>query len=133
LNNREKRKCKGKGIVKNVVMEKINVPKGTIHGSEMRFRRKGQADGDLIIRFLVKRDDVYKLVGYDVKTELKITKEQALKGAEIMVDTLYGKHKVVIPANTKKEYIHEIPRFGIQHAPPNHHLKGDHLINVKIE
>jgi molecular chaperone DnaJ len=74
---------------------------------------------------------LFKRVDYDVISELPISFTQAALGTDIMVDTLYGKVKMNIPAGTQTHSVFRLKGKGIQHLHGSR--KGDQLVRVVIK
>ncbi|MGD9778036.1 MAG: DnaJ C-terminal domain-containing protein, partial [Methanosarcina sp.] len=90
----------------------------------------GAPSGDLYIIVHVKEHKYFKRVDYDVISELPISFTQAALGADIMVDTLYGKVKMNIPSGTQTHSVFRLKDKGIQRLQG--HGKGDQLVRVII-
>ena len=63
------------------------------------FSLKGEA-GDLLIKVSVKPHPQFKREGADIITEKPITVTQAILGATLKIDTLWGKHELKIKPGT---------------------------------
>ena len=86
----------------------------------------GAPSGDLYVVVHVMEHRYFKRVDYDVISELPISFAQAALGEDVMVDTLYGKVKMNIPAGTQTHSVFRLKDKGIQHV--HGHGKGDQLV-----
>lgn len=129
--------CNGAGRIRNRSKIKINVPAGADSGMSLRLNGEGDSGepgaspGDLYVVLHVMEHKYFKRVDYDVITELSISFTQAALGADVMVDTLYGKVKMNIPAGTQTHSVFRLKDKGIQYL--HGHRKGDQLIRVIIK
>ena len=129
--------CGGAGRVRNKKTISVNVPAGADSGMTLRLSGEGDAgepgapSGDLYIITHVMEHKYFKRVDYDVISELSIPFTQAALGADVMVDTLYGKVKMNIPAGTQTHSVFRLKDKGIQHLQS--HGKGDQLIRLIIK
>ncbi|AKB74694.1 Chaperone protein DnaJ [Methanosarcina lacustris Z-7289] len=129
--------CGGAGRVRSRRTITVNVPAGADSGMTLRLGGEGDAGepgappGDLYIITHVMEHKYFKRVEYDVISELSIPFTQAALGADVMVDTLYGKVKMNIPAGTQTHSVFRLKDKGIQHLQG--HGKGDQLIRLIIK
>lgn len=129
--------CGGAGRVRSRRAITVNVPAGADSGMTLRLSGEGDAgepgapSGDLYIITHVMEHKYFKRVDYDVISELSIPFTQAALGADVMVDTLYGKVKMNIPAGTQTHSVFRLKDKGIQHLQS--HGKGDQLIRLIIK
>jgi DnaJ-class molecular chaperone len=73
---RSNRKCKGKGVQLGKVQQSVHVIKGTDSGTIIKVRKMGQGDGDLLIQVKVRPHHIFKRKGYDIHSEVTVTKKQ---------------------------------------------------------
>jgi molecular chaperone DnaJ len=129
--------CNGSGKIRNRRKITVNIPAGADSGMSLRLAGEGDSGepgappGDLYVFIHVLDHKYFKRVDYDVITELPITFPQAAIGADVMVDTLYGKVKMNIPAGTQTHSVFRLKEKGIQHL--HGHRKGDQLVRVIIK
>ncbi len=129
--------CNGIGRVRNRRKITVNVPAGADTGMSLRLSGEGDSGepgapaGDLYIVIHVMDHKYFRRVDYDVISELPISFAQAAIGADVMVDTLYGKVKMNIPAGTQTHSVFRLKDKGIQHL--HGHKKGDQLVRVLIK
>lgn len=128
--------CSGTGRVRNRRRITVNIPAGADSGMSLRLSGEGDSgepgapSGDLYVVIHVMDHKYFKRVDYDVISELPISFSQAALGADVMVDTLYGKVKMNIPAGTQTHSVFRLKEKGIQHL--HGHRKGDQLVRVII-
>lgn len=91
----------------------------------------GAPSGDLYVVVHVMEHRYFKRVDYDVISELPISFAKAALGADVTVDTLYGKVKMNIPPGTQTHSVFRLKDKGIQHL--HGHGKGDQLVRVLIK
>ncbi len=65
-------------------------------------------------------------------TDLTISALQANQGAKVEINTIRGKRTVNIQAGAWEGKVYELVGCGIQHQYPQQHLRGDHMVHVKI-
>jgi len=129
--------CNGAGRVRNRIKITVNVPAGADSGMSLRLSGEGDSGepgapaGDLYVVIHVMEHKYFKRVDYDVISELPISFAEAAIGADVMVDTLYGKVKMNIPAGTQTHSVFRLKDKGIQHL--HGHRKGDQLVRVVIK
>jgi curved DNA-binding protein len=86
---------------------RITIPAGVEDGQVIRLKNHGAPGanggpgGDLYITFRIGPDPVFKRVGSDLYISLNIDLYTAVLGGEVMVDTLDGKIKLKIKAETQ--------------------------------
>ena len=129
--------CNGEGSKRVKRTFEANVPAGVEDG--MAMTKSGAGDpganggpnGDLLIVFSVRRHDLFRREGNNIRMEIPITFTQAALGAEIDVPTLNGKTKYTIPEGTQPDTEFRIRGEGI----PNVHngVKGDLIFRVRVE
>ncbi|MFA5820630.1 MAG: molecular chaperone DnaJ [Candidatus Gracilibacteria bacterium] len=129
-------KCHGTGRVRIKENVKIKIPAGVDNGSTIRVSGKGEGGtrggekGDLYINLIVEASKKFFRQGLDIHSNLEINVLQAILGAEINVDTLYGPETIKIPAGTEDGKVFKLSDKGVTKIGGGG--KGDHLIKVKI-
>jgi molecular chaperone DnaJ len=111
--------CRGQG---RVVREKnitVKVPPGVEHGTKILFTGEGEAGinggpaGDLYVVLSVKEHAFFERHGTDLYCVIPISFPQAALGADIVVPTLDGEHKLNIPAGTQSGATLRIKNKGV--------------------
>jgi len=90
----------------------------------------GAPAGDLYVTLHVMGHKYFKRVDDDIVSELSISFPQAALGDDVMVETLYGKVKINIPAGTQTHSVFRLRGKGVQHFQGRG--KGDQLVKVII-
>lgn len=145
-------KCNGKGKVisspcpscngsgRNRVQKTINVeiPAGINNGQILRVPNQGDSGlnggpkGDLNVIINVRNDNIFTRDGYDVHCEIPITYTQAVLGDEIIVPTIDGKVKYVIPEGTQTGTVFRLKGKGIK-ILGRAQERGDQYVKVYVE
>jgi molecular chaperone DnaJ len=129
--------CHGTTRVRTKERVKVRIPAGIDHGSTIRLTGKGEGgvkngpSGDLYITLHVEPSKKFIRDGYDLHSEITIHLVQAVLGAEIEVDTIYGKEKIEIPAGTQDSKVFKLKNKGV--AKINTDSKGDYLIKIRVQ
>jgi curved DNA-binding protein len=112
----------------------VKIPPGVTDGSKIRLRGglrgDGQgAEGDVVITIRVKDDPRFERRGADLVTELPLTLEQAMLGAEVPVATPNGTVKLRIRPNTQNAQEIHIRGRGL---PKRGGEKGDLIVRTRV-
>ena len=130
-------KCQGQGRTRNAYTKEIDIPAGIDDGQTMQVRGFGDAginggpSGDLNITVTVRPDPIFERDGYDINTEIPITFTQATLGDEIVVPTIDGKVKYVVPEGTQTGTIFRLKGKGVKKL--NRSDRGDQYVRVIVE
>ena len=108
----------------------VKIPAGVGDGSKVKL--SGAIDGgDLVITVHVKQDPRFDRNGADLTTELPISLDEALLGAEVRVPTLSGSVKLRIRPNTQNGQEIRVANRGLpKRGKPSD--KGDLLVRVRV-
>ena len=129
--------CHGTTRVRTKERVKVKIPAGVDNGSTIRLSGKGEGgvkggpSGDLYISLMVAPSKKFVRSGQDIHSEAKIPVVQAVLGAEIETDTIYGPKKIKIPAGTEDGKVFKISGMGVEKIGGG--SRGDHLVKVRIE
>ena len=94
--------CTGHGFETTKTHEEIKFPRGIDNGGTLKFKGKGHLSGDLIIKISVRNHPFFKREGNDSLMEKEISVVDAILGAELDVQTIYGEtKKIKVPAGTQ--------------------------------
>ena len=128
--------CDGSGVATKTSNIKIKIPAGIDNNQSIRLEGHGEAaphggiSGDLYVRVHVKPLKGFARSGFDVYTEKEISYPQAVLGYTIIVETLDGELKLVVPEGTESGQLIRIKGSGIKHLERN--ARGDHYVKIKI-
>jgi DnaJ-class molecular chaperone len=107
----------------------VKIPAGVGDGSKVRL--SGAVDGgDLVINVNVKRDRRFERSGADLRTELPLTLEEALLGAEVRVPTPTGSVKLRIRPNTQSGQVITLKGRGLPKRGSSQ--KGDLVVTTQV-
>lgn len=131
-------KCGGSGRLKKRKRIKLEIPKGVVDGTRIRYRGMGNAGeqganpGDIYLYIKIKPHHLFERKGSDLVYKAKISYPQAVLGATITIPTPYGNENLKIPPGTKagKEFI--IQGKGMPY-PGNINRKGNLIVEVQID
>lgn len=129
--------CHGTTRVRTKENVKVRIPAGVDNGSTIRLSGKGEGgvkngqNGDLYITLQVVPSKKFVRDGYDIHSEVDIHLVQAVLGAEIEVETIHGKEKIVIPSGTEDGKVFKLKGKGV--AKIGDDAKGDHLVKIRIK
>lgn len=130
--------CVGKGFLNTKINDVVHIPSGVDDGHTLKFVNKGSFSqnggppGDLQVRIIIIPDPQYRREGYDVHTDYNLSVPQAALGADLSIETIYGKKQVKIQAGTNPGDKFRIVNHGISYLPPSS-LKGHHFVNFNIK
>jgi curved DNA-binding protein len=108
----------------------VKIPAGVGDGSKVRL--SGAADGrDVVINVKVAPDARFERSGSDLRTELAITLEEAILGAEVPVPTPTGSVKLRIRPNTQNGQEIRLKGRGLPKRGSSQ--KGDLVVTTRVE
>lgn len=129
-------KCKGEARVMRERTIDVTVPAGVEDGTRIRYGEQGDAGssggpaGDLYIVLHVKPHSFFEREGKDLYCSVPISFPQAALGAEIMIPTLEGEHKLKVPEGTQSGTIFRIRGKGVPSVRGSG--RGDLHVQVKV-
>ncbi len=82
--------CRGSGIQDKSTKEDIVIPKGVSDGDTIKLSKKGNFEGDLLIKISVRKHRDFVREGNNVKSELEISAIDAILGCKKTITTIYG-------------------------------------------
>ena len=115
----------------------ITVPPGVEDGTRIRYQEQGDAGmngasaGDLYVVLHVKPHPFFERDGKDLYCSVPISFPQAALGAEIMIPTLEGEHKLKVPDGTQSGATFRIRGKGL--AALQGSGKGDLFVRVSVK
>ena len=98
--------CQGSGVEFIKHIERVVIPRGVKDGFEIKLSEQGNKGdfggkrGDICIFLHLIKDDYFKIDGYDLHIEKKISLSKSILGGIEEVETLEGKQEVKVPKHT---------------------------------
>jgi len=128
-------KCKGETRVMRQRTLDVTVPAGVEDGTRIRYHEQGDhgpgGAGDLFIVLNVKAHSFFEREGKDLYCSVPISFSQAALGAEIMIPTLEGEHRLKIPEATQSGTTFRIRGKGLQALQSSG--KGDLFVKIRVQ
>jgi molecular chaperone DnaJ len=130
-------KCKGETRVMREHAIDITVPAGVEDGTRIRYQDQGDAgpygapSGDLYIVLHVKPHSFFEREGKDLYCSVPISFSQAALGAEIVIPTLDGEHKLKIPEGTQTGTTLRVKGKGVPALQQSG--KGDLFVQLRVQ
>ncbi len=121
-NNKRVRLPNGKTI-------EVKIPQGIEEGKKIRLSGKASNGGDLHLQIKVNKHSMYRFDGKDVYLDLPIAPWEAALGESITIETLAGKLKLKVPADSKSGKKMRLKGRGI---PKKGELTGDQYVVLQI-
>lgn len=113
----------------------VTVPKGIRNEEKIRLigqgkpGKNGGKNGDLLIKIKIQDDDVLKLKGYDIYTDLMLTPWEAALGTRTSIQSIDDETKIYIPQGIQSGEKIRIPKKGY---PDGNGSRGDLIAEIKI-
>ena len=130
-------KCKGETRVMKERTVDVAVPPGVEDGTRIRYQGQGDAGapggpaGDLYVVLHVKAHSFFEREGKDLYCSVPISFSQAALGAEIVIPTLDGEHKLKVPEGTQTGTTFRIRSKGVPGLQSSG--KGDLFVKVRVQ
>lgn len=127
--------CRGKKVQTVSVDLSITIPAGVDDDTVLKIRGEGNLDkngnrGDLIIHVKVIKDSRFDRLGSDIHSSYDIDYFDAILGTTIKVETVDGKHDVVVPSGIQPGQKLRIKSKGIPKLGGG--VRGDHVVTIQI-
>ena len=128
--------CRGTGILNMKKKIKIRIPAGIENGTRLRIPGEGNVgknggrNGDLYIIVHVKEHPYFKRQGNNIYLRKDIDFVQAVLGADIPVETLYGTVKLKVPPGTQSSETFRLKNKGIKNERTGR--VGDQYVKLDI-
>lgn len=117
---------------KKRVKEEIAIPRGISDGMTIKLPKKGNFDGDLLVKVQVRKSPMFTREGHNVLSELRISVLDAILGAEKEVGTIEGvKRRVTIPQGLQDGEKITLREEGFYLVNTNN--RGDHILTIRID
>lgn len=113
----------------------VKIPEGIRNGEKIRLIGQGKnginggKNGDLLIKIDIEDNNVFKLYGCDLCTDLKLTPWEAALGTRVDIKTIDGDTRVYIPQGIQSGEKIKIPNKGYKDGKGG---RGDLVAEVKI-
>lgn len=130
-------RCKGEARVMKERTVEVSVPPGVEDGTRIRYQGQGDAGGvggqpgDLYVVLHVKPHPFFEREGKDLYCSVPISFAQAALGAEIVIPTLDGEHKLKVPEGTQTATTFRIRGRGLPALQSSG--KGDLFVKVRVQ
>jgi molecular chaperone DnaJ len=130
-------KCKGETRIMKERTVEVTVPAGVEDGTRIRYQGQGDSggiggqSGDLYVVLHVKPHPFFEREGKDLYCSVPISFAQAALGAEIMIPTLDGEHKLKVPEGTQTGTTFRIRSKGLPALQSGG--KGDLFVKVRVQ
>jgi molecular chaperone DnaJ len=128
--------CRGEGLVQQERQVEVKIPAGVDTGQRLRLQGEGEdgrfggPSGDLYVVLQVAPHGRFRREGPHVLSEVEISYPQAVLGAELEVETLYGMETVEVPPGTEPGRQFRLRGEGMQRLDGRG--RGDHLVFARI-
>ena len=117
---------------------RITIPGGIGDGQKIKLTGYGQPgvnngpSGDLYITFIIPEDTVFKRKGDDLYKQIEIDLYTAVLGGDVMIETLTGKVKFPVPANTQQDTTVRLKGKGFSKYKKDDQF-GDLYVTFKVK
>ncbi len=130
------KRCHGSGRVKEKSKISVTVPAGVSEGSRLRLKGQGNAgvdgapSGDLYIVIEIIPHPQFKRERRNIHSILKLHYPQAVLGARVPAETLWGETTITVPPGTSSGTVIRIKGKGVPDLQGSG--RGDHLVHVEV-
>jgi DnaJ-class molecular chaperone len=112
----------------------LKLPAGVESGTQMRLAGKGQpgpgGTGDGIVTITVKDHPFFERDGANIRLDLPVTLDEAVKGAKVKVPTVDGPVMLSIPAGSSSGKVMRLKGKGFSQKSGN---RGDQLVRLMVD
>lgn len=129
--------CRGEGRMLKTHQIKTKIPAGIHNQAVIRLAGKGEAGtqggptGDLFLHISIASNRDFERIKDDIYTTEHIHVLQAIMGDEIIIKTVHGDAKLVVPAGTESDNVLKLKGYGVPKIGTSN--KGDHIVKIKID
>jgi molecular chaperone DnaJ len=131
--------CQGAGTALRSKRLEVKIPAGVRDGSRVRIAREGRPGagggprGDLYVVTRVRPHSNFQRKGDDLTSDVAVSVEDAVLGAEAEVLTLSGKKVALkIPPLTQNDRVFRLSGLGMPHLDGKRKGRGDLLARVRV-
>ena len=113
----------------------VKIPAGIQNNEKIRLIGQGKSgenggkNGDLFIKIKIKDSSCYKLIGYDLYSNLLVTPWEAVLGTKASIDCIDEEAIIIVPKGTQSGELLRIPGKGYKDGKGG---RGDLVAEVKI-
>lgn len=113
----------------------VKIPEGIRNGEKIRLigqgkkGKNGGKNGDLLIKINIEDNNIFKLYGSDLYTDLKLSPWEAALGTKVNIKTIDGETKVIVPQGVESGEKIEIPNKGYKDGKGG---RGNLVADIKI-
>jgi len=131
------KKCRGNGLVKKLENIEIQIPSGFESGSYLKVQNHGGAGrnggprGDLYVLIKITPNKIFKRIGDDLYSKVKIKLGRAIFGGKIDVKTINGSARLKIPQGTQSHTTFKLRGLGMPQL--NGFGKGNQFVKIIVE
>lgn len=112
----------------------LKLPAGVESGTQMRLAGKGQpgpgGNGDGIVTIMVKDHPFFERDGANIRLDLPVTLDEAVKGAKVKVPTVDGPVMLSIPAGSTSGKVMRLKGKGFSQKSGG---RGDQLVRLMVD
>lgn len=112
----------------------LKLPAGVEDGTQMRLKGKGEAGpggaGDALVTVQIEPHPFFRRDGDDVRLELPITVDEALRGAKVKVPTVEGPVMLTVAAGSGSGKVLRLKGRGFSRKSGG---RGDQLVTLEIQ
>lgn len=129
--------CNGLGQINTHKTIMVKIPAGTVQGNIITVKNEGNRgefggkNGDLNLKIIVEKNDLFRFDGLNVLSDIPITPTEAALGTNIQINTIDGLISMKIPPETSSGQKFRLHGQGIFDKENN--KKGDHIVTVFIK
>lgn len=106
----------------------IDIPKGVVHGENIRYPKVAPGGLDLVASFRIRSHANWRRNGMDMHTEIPVDFWKLIVGGKLSVTDILGKnYDITIPAKTNPGSIMRLGQCGVQREG---HNKGDIFVKL---
>jgi len=132
------RTCSGRKMIARDHRYKITIPAGIDSGVYLKAEGQGHLPakdsipGDLLIGIVVDEDQRFEREGYDIITENPVDFAVAIKGGEVLIETIDGPFKLRIDQGTSPDTLIRLKGKGIPTLESHGKQRGNHIVKIKV-
>lgn len=128
--------CKTSGRETKQIEIEVNIPAGIDNGMIIPLKGQGEGGynggpaGDILIKVAVEPSKEFTRNGINISSSIEIDTLQALTGTTVKIKTLTGTIEKQLDPGVQYGHKITLPGYGVNRV--NSKLKGDHIVEVKI-